>query len=115
MPKQHTKHQWLYPFLVLIFVAVYYALTSSPSGRVVPDFSSPTPVVLGATNTPVHETQASWYEVYFTNPKIPFDDNFTGGIESVLIEKINQADTSIDLAVYEFNLENVVQALIAAQ
>jgi phosphatidylserine/phosphatidylglycerophosphate/cardiolipin synthase-like enzyme len=56
-----------------------------------------------------------WYEVYFTSPEIPFNNVFTGGIEEHLIDKIDAAQNSIDLAVYEFNLEDVTQALISAK
>ncbi|NDJ52519.1 MAG: phospholipase [Chloroflexi bacterium] len=52
--------------------------------------------------------------VYFTSPVIPFNDVTSGGIEDNLIELINNAESSIDLAVFEFNLQNVAEALIAA-
>ena len=52
--------------------------------------------------------------VYFTDPVIPHDGITTGGIEDHLIALINDATVSIDAAMYEFDLENVAQALIDA-
>lgn len=54
-----------------------------------------------------------WCSVFFTTPDIPRPDN-TLGIEGNLITLFNEAKTSIDVAVFEFNLENVAQALICA-
>jgi len=54
------------------------------------------------------------WAVYFTDPVIPFDDVTSGGIENNLIALINNANSSIDAAMFEFNLDNVAQALIAA-
>ncbi len=59
-------------------------------------------------------TGGSYYTIYFTDPVIPFDDVTTGGIEEHLIALIDGAQSSIDLAVFEFNLQNVADALIAA-
>ncbi|NDJ34680.1 MAG: phospholipase [Chloroflexi bacterium] len=69
-----------------------------------------------ANQTPVEELTGggSFYTVYFTNPVIPFDEVTTGGVEANLIPLINQATTSIDVAVFEFNLQSVADALIAA-
>jgi len=55
-----------------------------------------------------------YYQVYFTNPVIPFDDVTTGGIDDRLVELINSADTSIVAAMFELDLQNVADALIAA-
>ena len=118
MSKQKNKNQWLYVALavVLIVVVSYLKVDSSAVSSPSPT-TSPTQIVLGATSTPTPTpttTSIDWYEVYFTSPKIPFDNIVTGGIENHLIEKINASQSSIDLAVYEFDLEDVAQALIAA-
>lgn len=52
---------------------------------------------------------------YFTAPSLPYDGRKTGGIENNLIALIDNAKTSIDLAVFEFDLEDVAQALIRAK
>ena len=54
------------------------------------------------------------YEVFFTNPVIPFDDVTTGGLDQKAVELIDSATTSIDGAFFEFGLDSVSQALIRA-
>jgi phosphatidylserine/phosphatidylglycerophosphate/cardiolipin synthase-like enzyme len=55
-----------------------------------------------------------FYTVYFTNPSADTKDETSGGIETNLIDLINTAQSSIELAVFEFNLQDVADALIAA-
>lgn len=93
--------------LIILGFIVYFGYLRTP-------IPTPTPEVQGVSTTSP-TTDGAWYEVYFTSPKIPFDDVITGGIEENLIDKINAAQTTIDLAVYEFDLENVTQALINAK
>jgi len=56
----------------------------------------------------------SYYEVYFTSPESVPDGVTTGGQDTNLIALINGAQSTIDLAVFEFNLQQVADALIAA-
>lgn len=57
-----------------------------------------------------------WYELYFTTPKYP-DDKSThhGSIDEKLVGFINTAKETIDLADYDFDLENVSNALAQAK
>jgi phosphatidylserine/phosphatidylglycerophosphate/cardiolipin synthase-like enzyme len=54
------------------------------------------------------------YEVYFTDPASFPKGTISGGIEMNLIDLIDQARSTIDLAVFEFDLQDVADALIAA-
>jgi len=68
-------------------------------------------------NTPsvVKETvSGDWIRVYFTNPHLPGDDVRQGGLDEELVAVIEQAQTSVDVVVYDFDLERVTNALIAA-
>ena len=90
--------------------------------------TTPTPVILApvtdtplvieplpATDIPVVPT-AKWWEVYFTDPlTINNPDVLTGSVEEKLIQFINNAQTSIHIASFEFNLTPVAEALIAAK
>ncbi|MBN1120769.1 MAG: phospholipase [Anaerolineae bacterium] len=58
--------------------------------------------------------EGDYYQVYFTNPVNPFDDVTTGGVDDYLVELINSAQTSIVAAMFELDLQNVADALIAA-
>jgi phosphatidylserine/phosphatidylglycerophosphate/cardiolipin synthase-like enzyme len=73
--------------------------------------------------TPTVETATSvasvggggWWQVYFTDPLHVNDpNNLTGTIPEKLIERINNAQNTIHIAAFEFDLTPVAEALIAA-
>lgn len=114
MKRKQSSKSWFIVGTLVFLIALYlfYLQDSAPNNSVSPTlFISPTEVL--PANTP--NTSLDWFEVYFTDPKIPFNKVVTGGIEEVLINKINNASTSIDAAVFEFDLDNVAQALIDAK
>jgi phosphatidylserine/phosphatidylglycerophosphate/cardiolipin synthase-like enzyme len=78
-----------------------------------PFFIEPLPV----TETPVFIAPAAkWWEVYFTDPlTINNPDVVAGSIEERLIQFINNAQVSIHIASFEFDLTPVADALIAAK
>lgn len=117
MAKRKPKNSWIYLFVVILATILFYFLFPGTDTSItsVNDFVPTQTVISDTTNTPAVLGTTTWYEVYFTSPVIPFAGKIEGGIEDFLIEKINQADRSIDIAVYEFDLENVAQALIAAK
>jgi phosphatidylserine/phosphatidylglycerophosphate/cardiolipin synthase-like enzyme len=55
-----------------------------------------------------------YFQVYFTEPENFTGDEVEGGIELHLIDLINSAHLSIEGATFEFNLDDVADALIAA-
>lgn len=119
--RKKSRFNWFWVVLVIVIVIGYIYLLDTEDNPPQPNISfSPTAEILGtSTETiPIFETALSrddWYELYFTTPKIPFDQIYTGGIENKLIEKIDKAKSSIEVAVFEFNIESVAQALIRAQ
>ncbi len=57
-----------------------------------------------------------WYQVYFTAPKYPDRAaDHHGGLDEKLTACINGAQTSVDMAIYDLDLPNVVQALLDAK
>jgi phosphatidylserine/phosphatidylglycerophosphate/cardiolipin synthase-like enzyme len=76
-----------------------------------------TPAIINpVTETPIPTPSATWWDVYFTDPlTINNPDVIAGSIEEQLIELINNAQTSIHIASFEFNLTPVADALIAAK
>lgn len=112
-PRKRTSSYYLIGIvivfaLVLIFPKLGAFVSTPVSTTNVPSTSVPT---LGVTTVP----GKSPFIPYFTSPVIPFDKVISGGIENNLITLINQAQVSIDGAMFEFNLENVAKALIAAE
>ncbi len=76
-------------------------------------------LILVSCNSLVNNTRSGfspegtdWYSLYFTHP----GEAGTGlAVESALVDSINAADESIDLALYSFSLPTIADALIAAQ
>lgn len=65
---------------------------------------SPSPAVVGAIS------------VHFTRPIYPDRaENHRGGIDGRLVEAIDGGRTAVDLAIYDFDLENVADALVRAR
>ena len=79
--------------------------------------SIPTPSAVSTAVATSGATSGSgdWWKVFFTDPaKINNPDNLKGSVTEKLIAYINGAQTSIDIAAFEFNLTPVADALIAA-
>jgi phosphatidylserine/phosphatidylglycerophosphate/cardiolipin synthase-like enzyme len=55
-----------------------------------------------------------WFELYFTNPVSPLSSQGTGGVDGPLVEAIDAARLSIDVAAYSLSLNSVRNALIRA-
>lgn len=68
--------------------------------------TAPTPG-LGATS--------EWYQLYFTEPTYPERaEARRGGIDERFVEFVDAANSRLDVAVYEFDLQNAAQALARA-
>ncbi|MBI3162810.1 MAG: hypothetical protein HYZ23_09880 [Chloroflexi bacterium] len=78
---------------------------------------TPTPeFIVPVTETPTLPATSKWWDVYFTDPlTVNNPDVITGSIEEKLIQFINNAQISIHIASFEFNLTPVAEALIAAK
>jgi len=101
---------------LILFIAFSLVYQDAAPVIVAPSLPSmSTPALLGATSTvdslPV---SSDWYSIFFTSPNPSFNGAITGGIEENLIEMIDSAQTSIDVAFFEFDLENLAQAIIRA-
>jgi len=55
-----------------------------------------------------------WFELYFTDPTNPISAQGTGGVDGPLVEAIDAARLSIDVAAYSISLNSVRNALIRA-
>jgi phosphatidylserine/phosphatidylglycerophosphate/cardiolipin synthase-like enzyme len=83
---------------------------------ILPPASEPPAFIIPITETPSPVPSSQWWEVYFTDPlTINNPDVVAGSIEEKLIGFINNAQVSIHIASFEFNLTPVAEALIAAK
>lgn len=70
---------------------------------------------LSGARTVEETVTGDWIRIYFTSPRYPDDDAYHhGGIDEHLVAAINQAQSSVDVAAYDFDLQSVADALIAA-
>ena len=58
--------------------------------------------------------RGSWFELYFTDPASPLSPQGTGGVDGPLVEAIDAARLSVDVAAYSLSLNSVRNALIRA-
>lgn len=58
--------------------------------------------------------RGSWFELYFTDPIDPLSRQGSGGVDGPLVEAIDAARLSIDVAAYSISLNSVRNALINA-
>jgi phosphatidylserine/phosphatidylglycerophosphate/cardiolipin synthase-like enzyme len=92
----------LFGLLVVLAVSLYVFYNN---GQSPPDYET-------GFNTQV--SAGDWYSVYFTNPGSPNSLSYRGGPEEHLAAAIDQARLSIDVAIYDFDLWRLRDALLAA-
>ncbi|MFQ6102151.1 MAG: phosphatidylserine/phosphatidylglycerophosphate/cardiolipin synthase family protein [Anaerolineae bacterium] len=69
----------------------------------------------GGSRTVTETVSGDWIRVYFTSPRYPDDETYHhGGLDEELVTVIEQAEASVDVAAYDFDLDRVADALIAA-
>jgi phosphatidylserine/phosphatidylglycerophosphate/cardiolipin synthase-like enzyme len=83
----------------------------TPVASTPPAAEPPSP---GSADAPSPEPEG-WYNIYFTTPRYPDKPAYhSGGLDAQLVAFINTAQQTVDIAAYDFDLENVAQALAAA-
>src|SRR5262249_34170196 len=69
----------------------------------------------GAPAPAPSQAPGGWYDIYFTTPRYPDKPEYHhGGIDTQLVAVINSAQKTLDIAIYDFDLENVANALAQA-
>ncbi len=106
------------PFLLLVLALMLVSITGAQGCEVLSEIETIMTVIATVEPRPVTPppTDGAWYRVYFTTPTYPERaENRYGGVDQELIKVIDQAQKTIDLAAYEFDLENVAHALVRAK
>ncbi|HZS00963.1 MAG TPA: phospholipase D-like domain-containing protein, partial [Chloroflexota bacterium] len=61
-------------------------------------------------------TSGGWYDIYFTDPKYPDrPENRHGGIDEKFVAFLDTAQRSLDVAIYDFDLDDAADALVRAK
>jgi phosphatidylserine/phosphatidylglycerophosphate/cardiolipin synthase-like enzyme len=68
----------------------------------------------GSPNSPTSVVSEGWYSVYFTDPDRAGVTSTGGGPDTALETAIDNARLSIDMAIYDFDLGNIRNALVNA-
>lgn len=68
------------------------------------------PIELGAG----YGFKGGWIEIYFTSPASPLAPQRTGGIDGPLVEAIDSARLTVDVAIYSLSLNSIRDALLRA-
>ncbi|MCA9996675.1 MAG: hypothetical protein KDE56_13040 [Anaerolineales bacterium] len=55
---------------------------------------------------------AAWYEIYFTNPTCPPEEERHGGLDEYIAADLARAETQVDIAAFDLDAEPIVNALI---
>jgi phosphatidylserine/phosphatidylglycerophosphate/cardiolipin synthase-like enzyme len=70
--------------------------------------------LIGGDQAVREKVSGDWISVYFTSPRYPDEGDHSVGIDEDLAALIDRAESSVDLVAYDFDLESLTEALIAA-
>lgn len=100
--------------LVGAIIVSYFGLNRglSPNRPTSPSAPPGSPIELPAT----YSGSGSWYTIYFTKPFYPEKpEDRVGGIDAALVADLDAASRSIEAAVFDIDLQSVVDALVRAK
>lgn len=98
--------------IISIFLLLIFTGSLTGCSFTIEQYALPTP----GSGTSIIPDSESWWQVLFTQPEtISSPERPQGSIMENLIERINQAQQSIHVAAFEFDLLPVAEALIAAK
>ncbi len=99
-------------FRKTILIAIWLlVLAAGLGGCIELVYKTPTPPGIVTEPAPGSE----WYNLYFSNPRSPTAKSYRGGLDAALAAAIDQARLSVDVAIYDFNLWGLRDALIDAR
>ena len=110
--KSHHRFTLMLSIVVLFLAACGNTVPGTPTG--VPPTATGegglTPIDLSVG----YGVRGSWFELYFTDPVDPLSIQGSGGVDEPLVQAIDDARLSIDVAAYSLSLNSVRSALINA-
>ncbi|MCE7981558.1 MAG: hypothetical protein DYG89_10220 [Caldilinea sp. CFX5] len=78
---------------------------------IAPDVS-PSPTVANSSPNPVPNPAADFYQIYFTTPTCPPEEQRTGGIDELIAADLLRAQTQVDIAAFDLDAEPIIAALM---
>jgi len=106
-------------FLSFIFIVCFLLSACSKISTPTPSPDVDTSSTPAVELTPIeleagYGMKGSWFELYFTDPTSPLSSQGTGGVDGPLVNSIDEARLTIDVAAYSLSLNSVRYALINA-
>ena len=100
------------PFQRFVTLFLLASFLLAACGDVTPTPHADVTSTPGTELTPIdlqvgYGVRGSWFELYFTDPADPFSSQGTGGVDGPLVEAIDAARLSIDVAAYSISLNSV--------
>lgn len=105
-----------FTMLVAVLLAACSSLPRTPATPTVVPLTHPAPVgeIVPIDLQTGYGVRGSWFELYFTDPDDPVSSQGTGGVDGPLVQALDAARLSIDVAAYSFSLNSVRDALLRA-
>ncbi|GAB4420871.1 MAG: phospholipase D-like domain-containing protein [Anaerolineales bacterium] len=72
------------------------------------------PVLTEVTLPAGYGAESSWIDIYFTDPDSPLAAQETGGVDEKLVQAIDSARLTLDIAIYSISLRSVRDAILRA-
>jgi phosphatidylserine/phosphatidylglycerophosphate/cardiolipin synthase-like enzyme len=111
----------LYHHLPALLLILCFLLSACGNVPPVPSTETNIPgtTTPGTSITPIelqsgYGVHGAWFELYFTNPASPLSPQGTGGVDGPIVDAIDAARLSVDVAAYSLSLNSVRNALIRA-
>ena len=87
-------------------------MASVVESDVIEESEGPAPNLTPVVAVPIAE---NWHKIYFTTPQYPDEsDTRDDAIAQALIELIDSAESSLDIAIFELDLDTIGEAILAA-
>ncbi|RMH02161.1 MAG: hypothetical protein D6706_00660 [Chloroflexi bacterium] len=99
--------------LVVLAVAILSILLGEDLTQFLPITGEP--AGSSTANNSLPPEPAEWYDIYFTNPTCPPEEERTGGLDEIIANDILQAETRVDVAAFDLDAEPIVDALITLE
>ena len=109
-------------FTSLLLVAIFFLSSCDntvPTATATPQIDVTSTAASETKLTPIdlpvgYGVRGAWFELYFTDPANLVSRQGTGGVDGPLVDAIDAARLSIDVAAYSFSLNSIRYALIRA-
>lgn len=89
--------------------------TQPPAATPLPTTAVSAPAGGQGSSAAVYSQSGGWYQLFFSNPRYPDRREYhRDGIDAHLAALLDTATATIDIAIYDFDLENVANALARA-